>query len=150
MFDLIKENPNTLGALHVCRGNYTRDVSGLLKGSYAQLSDFFSIAQPDMLALEFSTPRAGNISDLFINEFIAEDIYLGLGVVDPKTDTIESPEDIVRRVEEALNFLPPERIWLNPDCGFATFQQRPMSTEQLLTAKIKSMVTAAKILREKY
>lgn len=103
-----------------------------------------------MLALEFSTPRAGSIDDLFKNEFISEQIYLGLGVVDPKNDEIESPENIVSRVEEALQFLPPERIWLNPDCGFATFQQRPMSTEAIIKKKLNNMVKAAEILRKKY
>ncbi len=103
-----------------------------------------------MLALEFSIPRAGSINDLFKNEYISDQIYLGIGVVDPKNDEIESPENIVSRVEEALHFLRSERIWLNPDCGFATFQQRPMSTEVIIKKKLNNMVKATEILRKKY
>nr|WP_281273641.1 hypothetical protein [Vagococcus acidifermentans] len=114
------------------------------------MSDFFSVVRPDMLNLEFSTPRAGKIADLFKNEQIASDIRLGLGVIDTKSDKIESPEDIVKRVEEVLAFLPPERIWLNPDCGFATFESRPMSSMDIIQEKIKSMTAAARMLRAKY
>ena len=57
---------------------------------------------------------------------------------------------IVARVEEVLQFLPPERIWLNPDCGFATFAKRPLNPYPIIQKKLENMVAASKILREKY
>lgn len=146
VFEVLKKS-SVIGALHVCRGNYTKDISGLLKGSYDQLSDFFSVVKPDMLTLEFSTPRAGSIDALFKNEFIADELMLGLGSVDPKTDDVEDVNFIVSRVEEVLRYLPAENIWLNPDCGFATFETRPMNTEDIVFKKIRSMVEASRLLR---
>lgn len=141
ILDYINQS-DSYSALHVCRGNYTKDESGLLKGSYAALSDFFSLVQPNVLMLEFSTPRAGEIKDLFINEYVSTQSSLGLGVVNPKSDTVESVDYIKGRIHEALKFLPPNKIWQNPDCGFATFEQRPMNSYNIIRQKIEHMKQA--------
>jgi 5-methyltetrahydropteroyltriglutamate--homocysteine methyltransferase len=47
---------------------------------------------------------------------------LGLGVVNPRTDAVESSAAIRAAVEDALRLYAPGRIFLNPDCGFSTFQ----------------------------
>lgn len=120
----------------------------MLQGSYAALSDFFSLVQPEILMLEFSTPRAGEIQDLFINEYVAQQSSLGLGVVNPKTEEVESVEYIKSRIREALKFLPPHKIWLNPDCGFATFEQRPMNSYDIIRGKIEHMKEAQQELRQ--
>lgn len=103
-----------------------------------------------MLTLEFSTPRAGSLKDLYINEFLATQSILGLGVVNPKTEYAESPEFIIDKVKQALEILDPDKIWINPDCGFATFEQRPMNSEQIIVQKLKNMKEAQTILREQY
>jgi len=38
-------------------------------------------------------------------------------------------------------------VFLNPDCGFGTFSNRPMNSEVVAAAKISAMVTAARDLR---
>jgi len=88
-----------LAALHVCRGNWSRDESILLTGPYTPLLPLFEEALPNILTLEFSTPRAGEISSLFSSNIIRENCILGLGVMNPRTDTIEPLEDIVTRVK---------------------------------------------------
>ena len=65
----------------------------------------------------------------------------------PRSDEIEVPSDIVDSARTALEYLPPEKIWLNPDCGFATFSPRPVSTEATIVKKIEALVEAANILR---
>lgn len=154
--DLIKpvfeafKNSNTLSSLHVCRGNWTRDESTLLSGSYDLLGKFFDSIDVDMLTLEFSTPRAGDIDLLFKNNYLDEKIMLGLGVINPRNDAIERPEDIVHSAEQALEFLPAERIWLNPDCGFATFANRPLNQSAIIQKKMLVLNQAANQLREKH
>ncbi len=71
-------------------------------------------------------------------------------MVNPRTDEVETPEAIVERIEEALQYLPAERIFLNPDCGFGTFASRPMNSVDLATRKLQSMVEAARRLRERH
>ena len=50
---------------------------------------------------------------------LREDLEIGLGCVSVAPGQVDSAETIVKRVEQALQFLAPERITLNPDCGFA-------------------------------
>ena len=50
-------------------------------------------------------------------------------------------------IEDALHFYPPDRIFLNPDCGFGTFSSRPMNTWETAAAKVAAMVAAAHDLR---
>lgn len=148
VLDKISKSPS-YSCLHVCRGNFTKNESSLLSGSYTSLSDFFSLIQPDVMTLEFSTDRAGSIKELYVNEFLSDHSILGLGVVNPRTENVETSDFIIDKVTQAQEFLSPGHIWLNPDCGFATFQQRPMNTEEIIKNKIKSMKLAQTILRER-
>jgi len=72
---------------------------------------------------------------------------LGLGVVNPRTDTVESVDVIVDAVQQALLFYPAERIFLNPDCGFGTFSARPVNSSENASSKMRSIVSAAEQLR---
>ena len=139
-----------LVSLHVCRGNWSRDESILLTGPYTPLLPLFEETLPNILTLEFSTPRAGEISSLFSSTLIRDNCILGLGVMNPRTDDIEPLEDILDRVEEVMQYIPKERIWLNPDCGFATFANRPVSTMEIIDKKLARLNEAKNTLRNLY
>jgi 5-methyltetrahydropteroyltriglutamate--homocysteine methyltransferase len=127
--------------LHVCRGNWSRDERTLLSGSYAALAGWFANAPVQQLVLEYATPRAG--------ELVAPGVHeLGMGVVNPRSDEVESPEAIEARVREALKHVPAERMFLNPDCGFGTFAARPMNAPAVAKAKLAAMAEAARRVRE--
>jgi putative methylcobalamin:homocysteine methyltransferase len=143
----IREHEGIISSMHVCRGNWTTDESVLLSGAYSKLSKFFSGLKVDMLALEFSTPRAGEVEELFHNNLLAKKIILGYGVINPRTPNVETVDEIVKKVEKVLEFLPPDRIWLNSDCGFATFSNRPLNSYMVIEAKLRNMVKAAEVLR---
>ena len=149
VMDYIKEK-DVLSSLHVCRGNWSKDESILLSGPYTPLVPLFEETSPDILALEFSTPRAGELDSLLSSEKIKENSILALGVINPRTDIIESSQSIIEKAEEALKFIPKERIWLNPDCGFATFSNRPVSTFEIIEKKLEQLEIAKNALREKY
>ena len=62
--------------------------------------------------LEYATPRAGDI------EVVGQSLSnreLGLGVVNPRTEEVESPEYIMAKAEQALEFYRPEQLFLNTD-----------------------------------
>ena len=149
VIDYAKEK-EILVSLHVCRGNWSRDESILLTGPYTPLLPLFEETLPNILTLEFSTPRAGEISSLFSSDLIRENCILGLGVMNPRTDEIESLEEIISRVKEVMKFIPKERIWLNPDCGFATFANRPVSTMDVIDKKLARLNEAKNSLRNLY
>lgn len=149
VIDYAKEK-GILISLHVCRGNWSRDESILLTGPYTPLLPLFEETLPNILTLEFSTPRAGEISSLFSSTLIRDNCILGLGVMNPRTDDIEPLEDIINRVEEVMQYIPKERIWLNPDCGFATFANRPVSTMEIIDKKLARLNEAKNTLRQLY
>jgi 5-methyltetrahydropteroyltriglutamate--homocysteine methyltransferase len=136
--------------LHICRGNWSQQEAVLLKGSYHPLTSYLSRLKVKQLVLEFATPRAGELAALLSSKEIAENKELGLGVTNPRSPEIESVASIVSRVEEALRYLPAERIFLNPDCGFGTFSSRPVSSVDVAIRKLEVMVKAATLLRERY
>lgn len=129
--------------VHVCRGNWSTQEQVLLKGPYTPLMPYLQQMNVDQLILEFATPRAGELQT--ITEIGSRE--LGLGVVNPRTDEVESVQSIVQRAKEAADYLSPNQIFLNPDCGFGTFAQRPMNTVVKAKQKLEMMVQAAKILR---
>ena len=81
---------------------------------------------------------------------LPDDCRIGVGVVNQKLDAIESVEEIVAKAESAIRVFGPHRVWLNPDCGFATFADNPIASAQVATAKLTAMMTAACELRTRY
>jgi len=130
--------------LHICRGNWSQNEDVLLEGSYDKLIPHLSRMNVDQFVLEYATPRAGSIEVL---KDLPAAAKLGFGIVNPRTEEIESPVAIAERVKRLSEILSPERIFLNPDCGFGTFAERPVATVETATNKLKTLVKAAKILR---
>jgi len=127
-------------AIHVCRGNWSQDESTLLSGSYHPLLPTLERMRVRQVVLEYATPRAGEL-------LVVPGKELGLGVVNPRIEEVESVESVMTRAREALRHVPPERLLLNPDCGFGTFATRPMATPEVAEAKIAVMAEAARRLR---
>ena len=127
--------------LHVCRGNWSRDESTLLAGSYAPLAPWFDRMPVRQLVLEYATPRAGEPIDPGGKE-------LGLGLVNPRSDEIEDVGSLCRRIERVLEVVPADRLFLNPDCGFGTFASRPMNSPEIARGKLAAMAEAARQVRE--
>ena len=133
--------------MHVCRGNWSRREDVLLAGDYRPLIPAFSALHLDQLVLEYATPRAGDIE--VVGQALS-DWEIGLGVVNPRTDEVEDPAEIVARVERALTWYRPEQVFLNPDCGFGCFANRCVNDDDTATAKLRAMVAAARTLRERF
>jgi 5-methyltetrahydropteroyltriglutamate--homocysteine methyltransferase len=126
--------------LHVCRGNWSQNEATLLSGSYQPLVPYLNRMNVQQLVLEYATPRAGELVPIGDKE-------LGLGVVNPRTSEVESVDAIVARVRDALRTVAPERVFLNPDCGFGTFASRPMNAPDVAVQKLAAMRAAAERLR---
>jgi 5-methyltetrahydropteroyltriglutamate--homocysteine methyltransferase len=131
--------------VHVCRGNWSRRDDVLLKGNYGPLLPYLTEMKVDQLVLEFATPRAG---ELEVFKEYGDEKEIGLGVVNPRSADIESADLIERRVKEATKYFDPSKIYLNPDCGFGTFAERPVNDATTASNKLHSISTAAKKLRQ--
>ena len=64
----------------------------LLTGDYEKLVPAFRAMRADQFVLEYATPRAGDIE---VVGRALSDRELGLGVVNPRTDEVEEPAQIV-------------------------------------------------------
>jgi len=133
--------------VHVCRGNWSRREEVLLRGDYAPLVPAFQAMRVAQLVLEYATPRAGDVG--VVGRALG-DREIGLGVVNPRTEEAEPVDAIVAEVERALAFWPANKVWLNPDCGFACFANRCVNEESAATAKLERMVAAARVLRDRH
>jgi 5-methyltetrahydropteroyltriglutamate--homocysteine methyltransferase len=131
-------------ALHVCRGNWSQKEEVLLQGSYEALIPHLSRMEIQQYVLEYATPRAGSLEAL---KGLPDRAQLGFGAVNPRTVEVESPEDVVARVKQLAEFIDPQRIFLNPDCGFGTFADRPVGTADVAFRKLATLVHAARRLR---
>lgn len=126
--------------LHICRGNWSQDESTLLRGSYEPLAPYLERIKVQQLVLEYATERAGDLIPL-------PDKELGLGVVNPRTVGVESPEEIQSSIRKALTCFSPDQLFLNPDCGFGTFSHRPVNSAEIAFQKLKAIVEAVQPLR---
>lgn len=126
--------------LHICRGNWSPNEATLLRGSYHPLAPYLERIHVQQLVLEYATERAGDLMAFAGKE-------LGLGVVNPRTEMIESSETIRAAIAQALQLYPMDRVFLNPDCGFATFSNRPVNSAEVAGAKLRAIVDAAQAWR---
>ena len=134
-------------AVHLCRraGARARGEAAH-SGGYDPILKQLARLKVNHVTMEFTTPGAG---DMAVFRQLPEHVEVGLGCVSCQPGQIDTAETIVQRVEQALQYLPPERITLNPDCGFAPGSAAEVSLDEVYT-KLKHEVAAARILREKY
>jgi len=100
--------------VHLCFGNY--GGQSIQQGFFRELLPFFNALECDHLVLEFA--RRG-YEELAVFRDLKPSIALGVGVVDIKDNETETPDEIARRIDQAVQVLGPERVrWVHPDCGF--------------------------------
>ena len=93
-------------------GQLEQEGEVLLQGNYGPMLPYLTQMNIDRLVLECATPRAGEMA---VFQEYANEKEIGLGVVNPRTDDVEPPEQIVARVKELLQYFDPDKIYLNPD-----------------------------------
>jgi 5-methyltetrahydropteroyltriglutamate--homocysteine methyltransferase len=134
-------------AVHLCRraGARARGEADH-RGGYDPILKQLGRLKVGHITMEFTSPGAGDMS---VFERLPENVEIGLGCVSCQPGQIDSPETIVARVEMALKYVAPERITLNPDCGFAPGSAAEVSIDEVYT-KLRNEVLAAKILRARH
>jgi 5-methyltetrahydropteroyltriglutamate--homocysteine methyltransferase len=67
--------------------------------------------------MEFDSARAGGFEPLGV---LPRGKKVVLGLVTTKVGTLESKDDLKRRIDEASKFVPLEDLCLSPQCGFSS------------------------------
>ena len=124
-------------ALHVCFGNLGSRPRG--KREYAPFFPALLDARCDQLVFEFANREMKEAS---LYRDVGIDREFGAGVVDVKSFYVETPNDVAERIRTMLKSVPPDKLWLTPDCGFFQLPR------WLCALKLKSLVEGAKIVRK--
>jgi 5-methyltetrahydropteroyltriglutamate--homocysteine methyltransferase len=134
--NLVVEGVPATWALHVCYGN--RYARPSWEGHYDFLFPAVLAARVDQIVLEFA--RKG-LDDLRLIRQHSWDRWLGFGVIDVKSPQVETAEVVASRIRRALEYVPADRLMVNPDCGL-----RHLAPEVAI-AKLHAMVAGVAMVR---
>jgi 5-methyltetrahydropteroyltriglutamate--homocysteine methyltransferase len=134
--NMVTDGVDATWALHVCYGN--RYARPSWEGHYDFLFPAVKAARVDQVVLEFA--RKG-LDDLRLIRQHGWEKWLGFGVIDVKTAQVETPELVAERIRRALEYLPADRLMINPDCGL-----RHLAPE-VARRKLRAMVAGAAAVR---
>lgn len=111
---------------HICYGHFEEVYPAMLE------------LPVDQIDLELANNQFELFRSFAQHPFTKE---IGLGVIDVHTHTVEPVEVIQQRIQQALDFLRPEQIYVDPDCGLKT------RTWQEAEEKLRNMVAAVEAVR---
>lgn len=145
--DIIEGTGDAKFAEHLCRraGGRARGEVGH-QGGFELIIEQLNRLKVNHLTMEFTTPGAG---DFEVLKMLREDLEIGLGCVDVTPGQIDTPEMIAERVRRAASVIAPERITLNPDCGFAPGSGADVPVDEAYQ-KLCNEAEAARILRKEF
>ena len=66
-----------------------------------------------------------------------------LGLVSSKTATLESPDELKRKIDQAAKYVPLENLCLSPQCGFSSTHHGNRLTEDEQWHKLERVVQVA-------
>ena len=123
--------------MHVCGGNPRR--KRVYFTHYDDLVEGFRRVKIDQVSLEYCTLGYNMLTLWEKWKFQGE---FAVGVVDQRSDAIESPETVAERTRPVLNYFEPDRVLISSECGF---QHVPL---EITRGKLRALVAGALRLRE--
>lgn len=120
-------------ATHVCRGNFHSTYAS--SGAYDAVAEvLFGEENAAGYYLEFDDERSGGFAPL---AKVSGNKKIVLGLVTTKSSVMESKKAIIERIHEAEKYVPLDRLYLSPQCGFASCEIGNKLTEEQQWAKLK-------------
>lgn len=118
---------------HVCRGNYHSTFFS--QGPYNSVADpLFTRENVDTYYLEYDDERSGGFEPL---KYVSGNKKVVLGLVTTKRSLLENKDTIIARIHEACQYVPLDRLYLSPQCGFASCEIGNKLTEEEQWKKLK-------------
>jgi 5-methyltetrahydropteroyltriglutamate--homocysteine methyltransferase len=125
--------------IHLCRGN--NQSKYYASGGYDPITSVFSRTKFNTFLLEYDDERSGGFEPL---KHVPEDRTVVLGLVTSKKPKLETRDELKKRIEEASNYVPMERLALSSQCGFASTEEGNLLTAEDQTAKLRLVSETAK------
>ena len=106
-------------ALHLCQGNYNPDPAAhlglrIFPAEFESVLPILQGVEVDAVLMAFASLGVENLKVL---AKFPEEKILGIGAIDVQTKRIETPEEVVKIIEQVSQFVDPQKLWVNPDCG---------------------------------
>jgi 5-methyltetrahydropteroyltriglutamate--homocysteine methyltransferase len=138
--DSIRDRPPEMAVcVHLCRGNARS--RWFAQGGYEPVAEvIFNEMSVDGFFLEYDDERSGDFAPL---RFVPKGKTIVLGLITSKHGTLEDPDSIKRRVDEATRYLDLDQLCLSPQCGFASAVQGNLLTEDEQKRKLALVVRLA-------
>jgi 5-methyltetrahydropteroyltriglutamate--homocysteine methyltransferase len=125
--------------MHLCRGNFRS--SFVASGGYDPIAEIlFNAIKVHGYFMEYDSERAGGFEPL---RLVPKGKSVVLGLVTSKTGTLESRDQIKRRIEQAAKFVDLDQLCLSPQCGFASTEEGNTLAEDEQWAKLRMIVEVA-------
>ncbi len=138
----LKDKPADMAiTMHSCRGNFRS--TWIAQGGYEFVAEqLLGKTNLDGYFLEYDSDRAGGFEPL--RYFPKGDKQLVLGLVTSKSGTLESKDDIKRRIDQATKYVALEQLCLSPQCGFSSTEEGNVLAEDEQWAKLRMIVELSK------
>ncbi len=117
------------------RGLKAKTITHICYGDFNTVYDQLVALPVDQLDLELANRRYDFVDLMKARGFPKE---IGFGVLDVHTHEVETVDEVKHGIELALAVLPPEKIYIDPDCGLKT------RTWDEAAAKLRVMVDAVR------
>ncbi len=125
--------------IHICRGN--RHSQWHREGAYDAIAErLFSELDHDRLMLEYDDERSGDFTPL---RYVPRDKTVVLGLVTTKRSELESKDSLLRRIDEAAQYLDVDQLAISPQCGFASDVGGNVISEEAQWRKIELVCDVA-------
>ena len=125
---------------HVCRGNYHSCYA--TKGAYDPVAPYlFAKENVSAFYLEYDDERSGTFEPL---KYLPSDKKVVLGLITTKSPVLEDEDTVIARIHEAAKYVPLDRLYLSPQCGFASCEIGNKLTEEEQWAKVDLVQKIAK------
>ncbi len=126
--------------MHLCRGNFKS--AWVAEGGYDPVAEIlFNEIDVDGYFLEYDTDRSGGFEPL---RFVPKGKTVVLGLVTTKVGTLESKDELKRRIDQAARFVPLEQLAISPQCGFASTSEGNNISFDNEVAKLRLCVDVAR------
>lgn len=118
---------------HVCRGNFHSTYAS--EGAYDSVADIlFGEENVNAYFLEFDDERSGGFAPL---AKVSGETKVVLGLITTKSPVLEDKQLVIDRIHDAAKYIPLERLYLSPQCGFASCEIGNKLTEEEQWAKLR-------------
>jgi 5-methyltetrahydropteroyltriglutamate--homocysteine methyltransferase len=125
--------------IHLCRGNFRS--TWFAEGSYEPVAEvLFNELNVDGYFLEYDDERSGGFEPL---RFVPKHKTVVLGLVSTKVPHLEKQSELIKRIEEAAQYVPLENLCLSPQCGFSSTVHGNAITEDDQWRKLELVVKTA-------